>query len=515
MSHDRETFPLGRGGVEFLEGRSIDVEIATKFGVHTVRSDRDRKVMVPDINGWALAIPYFEHGQIVNIKYRSLKDKRYWQMTGGKSVLWNCDVLDDPALTDGTNPAIIAEGELDALAAITAGFPFTTSVPEGASKPRGDGTVDEGDNDREGKFRFMWNCRDRLKRVKRFVLAVDDDEPGERLAEELVRRLLAARCSRITYPNGSKDTNAVLLDGGAAAVASMFNNARPYPIRGIYSLSDYPDRMITTFTTGIASDLSGNDPLLDAHLKLFPGQFVIVTGIPGHGKSTLVSQIVVNAAALHGWSSLIFSPEMPVVPFYRDRLRKVIGGSYDQADDFIQRYIHFVDHSPNLDDDDITIPEIIDRSIEAVMRHNIRMMVIDPWNEVEHLKMPGEMMVDYIARSIRELRRLAQQQGLSVWVVAHPTKEVKGRDGKVTIPTLYDVEGAAHWFNKCDHGAIVHRDDENKRSLITVAKSRFEEIAGRRGKIYVSFDENTNRFERLDAQAQLRLLQQQQEAAKS
>jgi twinkle protein len=120
-------------------------------------------------------------------------------------------------------------------------------------------------------------------------------------------------------------------------------------------------------------------------------------------------------------------------------------------------------------------------------------------------------MVDYISWAIRELRRSAQQHGLVVIVVAHPTKDVKGRDGKVTMPTLYDIEGAAHWFNKADHGVIVHRDDENKRTLVSVAKSRFEEMAGKRGKLYMSFDENTQRFERLDKQAQLLLSQQQQE----
>ena len=43
--------------------------------------------------------------------------------------------------------------------------------------------------ERTGKFEFMWNNRDRLYRIKSFVIAVDNDPPGKRLAEELVRRL--------------------------------------------------------------------------------------------------------------------------------------------------------------------------------------------------------------------------------------------------------------------------------------------------------------------------------------
>ena len=504
MPMNPEDFPLGQAGVDFLEARAIDVEVATRHGVHTVRSDRETKRMIPDRNGWALAIPYWERGVIVNCKYRGIKDKRYWQMAGGRSTFWNSDVLDDPQVTDGGAPVIIQEGELDALAAITAGFPFTVSVPEGAPTPRGDGTIEESKDDSVGKFRFMWNNRERLAKVKRFILAVDDDLPGKRLAEELTRRLLAGRCSWIEYPAGSKDTNEVLLDGGAAAVAFMFTNARPYPVRGIYKLGEYPERDLEVFSTGIAGDSVGRNPLMDAHMKLFPGQFMVITGVPSHGKSTLAAQIIVNAADLHGWSSVIFSPEMPVVPHYRDRLRKVIGGTAWEADEFIKRWFTFIDHAPSLDDEDIDVPVIIKRTTEAVMRDSVRIVVIDPWNEVEHTKAPGENMVDYIGWAIRQLRRMAQQQGLVVIVVAHPTKDIKGRDGKPTVPSLYDIEGAAHWFNKCDHGVVVHREDVPPRTLITIAKSRFE-TAGERGALYMHFNKATQRFERLDAQDPLPL----------
>jgi twinkle protein len=392
------------------------------------------------------------------------------------------------------------------LAAITAGFPFTTSVPEGAPTPRGDGTLDDVKDDSVGKFRFMWNNRDRLAMVKRFILAVDDDPAGERLAEEIVRRLLAGRCSRVIYPQGSKDTNDVLLDGGAAAVASMFNSAKPYPVKGIYKLSDYPDIKVRTFSTGIACDASDKNSLMDAHMMLFPGQFTVITGIPSHGKSTLATQIAINAATFHGWPSIIFSPEMPVVPHYRDRLRKVIGGETLWADEFIQRWITFIDHAPTFDDEDIDVAQIIARTTEAVMRDGVRLVIIDPWNEVDHVRAPGENMVDYIGWAIRKLRQMAQQQGLSVIVVAHPTKDVKGKNGEVTMPTLYDIEGAAHWFNKCDHGVIVHREETPQRTHVVIAKSRFE-VAGVRGKLFLSFDKKRERFERLDAQGALPLHQ--------
>jgi len=122
---------------------------------------------------------------------------------------------------------------------------------------------------------------------------------------------------------------------------------------------------------------------------------------------------------------LIYSPEMPVIPMYRERLRRVIGGTTASADAFINRHIRFIDHPPgqSLDDGDIDIDEIIRRTAEAVLRDDIRLVIIDPWNEVEHNRAAGENISDYVASSIRNLRHMAQRHKLSVGVVAHPTKD--------------------------------------------------------------------------------------------
>jgi hypothetical protein len=63
-------------------------------------------------------------------------------------------------------------------------------------------------------------------------------------------------------------------------------------------------------------------------------------------------------------------------------------------------------------------------------------------NEIEHARLRDETVTDYIARSIRALKRFARQYEVVVIVVAHPTKDV-GRDGKARPVTLYDVEGSA------------------------------------------------------------------------
>ena len=68
------------------------------------------------------------------------------------------------------------------------------------------------------------------------------------------------------------------------------------------------------------------------------------------------------------------------------------------------------------------------------------------------------------------------------------------------MPSLYDCDGSASWFNKPDHGVCVHRDDPQKsETIISVQKVRFDET-GKKGGIRMAFDDRTCRYLRLDAQ---------------
>ncbi|WP_316176239.1 AAA family ATPase [Bradyrhizobium sp. SZCCHNRI1073] len=483
---------LGPIGIEAFERRSISAETAARFAIYTASRTLDGEV-VPDSAGNIVVFPFVEHGAVVNEKYRA-PGKKFWQRGGGRRTFWNADALDDPGLESGHLSLVITEGEIDALTAIECGFPLSVSVPDGAP-----GVADGEDpadlqpiiDEASGKFEFLWNNRDRLKRIKRFIIAVDNDRPGQRLAAELVRRLSASRCMFVEYPLGCKDLNDVACQRGPEAVAAVLNAAKPYPVRGLYQLSDYPERgPLPTYSTGWWT--------LDKHLKLFTGEFMVVTGIPSHGKSTWVMNLLCNAASLHGWRSVIFSPEMPTVPHLRDKFRKIKGGARCDADAFICEYFRFIDADPTGDnDDDFDLDWIIDRATDAVLRDGIRCLVIDPWNEIEHARRKDESMTDYIGRGIRALKRFARLYDVAVIVIAHPTKEV-GKDGKSRPVTLYDIEGSAHWFNKCDHGVVIDRPNAYaNESIIRVAKCRFEE-SGEKGEVVMSFDRERCRFLTLD-----------------
>lgn len=421
----------------FFEHRGISPDLVARFEIYTAGYDAKGEV-VPSERGGIIAFPFFEHGVVVNEKYRG-REKRFWHRKGGKRTFWNCDVLDDPALRDGSQPLVITEGIEDALVAIESGWPLTVSVPDGAPPAKEGDRGDDSPVGQTGKFEFIWNNRDRLgpSRVKRIVLAVDADPPGHRLADELVRLLGAGRCYFVRYPEGCKDLNEVLLKYSADAVREALRDAKPYPLRGIYRLSDYPNLPeLQTVSLGwpIFDGLPGN-----GWLKLFAGEFMVVTGIPSHGKSTWVLNLLVNIAQRERWSSAIFSPEMAAVPHLRNKLRRILGTP--DADAFIEKFFTFIDNDPNgIDEDNLSLEWLIEKARDAVLRDGVRILVIDPWNEIEHARKPNEGLSEYIGWAIRQLKRFARQYGVAVIVLAHPTKDVWER-GKMRTPTLYDIEG--------------------------------------------------------------------------
>lgn len=488
---------LGPAAIAAFTGRKIDPEIAGRYGIFTGSWGENTGEVSPDYHGKIVVFPFIENDNVVGEKYRA-PGKRFWQRKGGKKVFWNADILNDPRLAQGA-PLIITEGELDALSAITCGLDLVVSVPDGAPPPRSEEAQEEGSIEAEqhGKFEFMWNARALLKgKDRRFILAVDNDAPGKQLEHELLRRLGAARCLFVTYPAGCKDLNDVLVKHGEAALVACISNAKPYPVKGLYGIDDYPEVNITTARHGI--------PHLDALIQPFPGGLCVVTGVPGHGKSTMVNQLCLGLWQEEGWVTGIFSPEMPVVPWMRDKMRRQVlkrvpcdAEDCATADDVIRRAFVFISDDPIAGgEDDLSMEWILDKATDAVMRYGIKALVIDPFNEIEHAKDRGESMPDYIGRILRKVKAWARLYSVYVIIVAHPTKAV-AEGGKVRAVTPYDIEGSSHWFNKPDHIVVLDRDDEEQVTAVRVMKIRFQGT-GLKGRVSMRFDEDTERFYPLD-----------------
>ena len=482
--------------------RGLDPEVVARGGIYSVRRGEDGGV-VPDRRGNILAFPFQRDGREIATKYRTA-DKRMWQSKGGAKTLYNADVLDDPALADGRAPLVITEGEIDALSALTAGHPWAVSVPDGAPPGRDkDGkliVVPENADDvpeEDVKYSFLQLDWDRLAKVKRIIIATDMDEPGERLAAELVRRLGRVRCSRATMPEGCKDLNEVLLRDGSAAVMGCIHRAKPYPVSGLYTIDELPEEPpLNPVSSGWAR--------LDPFVKVYRPALMVVSGFANAGKSTWTMQLAANLIVTQGWPLAMASFEMRHGVVLEQIERCVIEAlevhwnrsrfsAIEAARRLVRSHVTLIAPNPAADEE-TDVPWLLERATAAVIRHGAKMLLIDPWNEVEHRRGRDETMSEYTGRALRMIKRwLAQMEVLGILVV-HPTKE--GAKKEASDLTLYDVADSAHFANKADLGVMVARlgTPEDTITGIKIAKVRYQPEAGRPGNADLVYDRERRLF---------------------
>lgn len=261
---------------------------------------------------------------------------------------------------------------------------------------------------------------------------------------------------------------------------------RPAPRpRGIYALADLPQR------ESIAEHALGTGWWeLDQIWKIYPGQFVVVTGIAGHGKSTFLLNVIANMAIVHGTRSFLFVPENEQSIFSK---LKAIWGDRPCFEYFAREQCIVQSAVADYfgEDEPIDLRSVLDRAVACIERDNLDVLMIDPWNELEHLKPERQLMTDYIREALMYLKRICRQHSVTVILVAHPTKAVTENGGR--LPNLSDIEGSMNWYNKCDNGLVVHRDFEHKSSKVISAKVR-EHGAGKIGSCHFFVDEQTGLF---------------------
>jgi twinkle protein len=464
----------------WFEARGITPAVLERNAVVTER------VYMPQLSAevTAIAYPYRRGGETINCKYRD-KDKNFRMATGAERLLYG---YDDIAAT-----TIIVEGEMDKLAVEVAGFPNCVSVPDGAPAP----------NSKNIESKFDYLNDERLQKVDRWVIAVDNDAPGQFLQSELVRRFGAEKCLIVTWPDGCKDANDVLMQHGPITLRERIEAAEAVPIVGVFGAEDYADDFLRMYDEGVPSGISTGWECVDAFWRVQAGQLMVVTGIPGHGKSEWVDALNVNLALRHGWISAMYSPENEPTKLHMMKLaEKLIGKPYNpgphermtkaeatEAKDWIGQHFHWIKpEKPSLD-------EIMDKAQALVFRKGIRCLVIDPWNEVEHSRQAGMTEAEHVSTSLMRLRRFARKHELLVIVVAHPRLLEKRPDGSYPVPTPYDISGGAMWRNKADNCAAIYANPTDPMGAVEVhiQKVKFK-LFGHVGMVPMRWDRLTGRY---------------------
>ncbi len=480
---------------EWLTARGIDPSVGKAAGLTLVTSwcpqcGEDRG---------AIAIPYYKDGRHTGTKYRD-RDKHFWRDKDTERHFYGYDEL--IALPDG-GTVIVVEGEVDRLSLMAAGITVVVSVPDGAPNPDAKTFA--------SKFSFLDDPRvlSAFDRAGKIILATDADAPGEALARELLSRSPhPERVYTVTWPDGVKDANDCLRLIGADELRRCINSAEPAPVEGIIT-SDMFDRDILRFyDEGLPVGKSTGWNVLDTYLRILLGEFWVVHGRTGQGKSSWVNALLVNLSRLYGMRFAICSPEWVPIALHGVALmethigkpldRKRYGDAAMDRDELEQARSWLMSAGTFIDPKHKDVATVIERFKAARFRRGCEVFIVDPWTELEHRHERGEDKLDYIDRSISDLQDFGRDYGALVILVAHQPKPMrdKDRDGKIRYldAGVYGAANAAAFANKADH-VIEYSwpDPDSNEAIIHVEKVR-KRFLGRPGTASLWFDRTTGRF---------------------
>lgn len=470
--------------IEWLSKRGISIATASAYNL-----------VSDEVYGkTTIGFPYYDKdGNVVALKKRFLHEKEFrcWQSPFSFFGIRHIKKGDD---------LYIVEGEMDVLAMAEAGIK-AVSIPNGSTKFKiKEGRFDPSD---DGKLKFLWEAKEYIDAAKKIVIALDADEVGAAMAEEIARRIGKERCWRVTYPSGLKDANEVLVALGKESVKKAAEAATPWPIQGLYDAEHFRDKVWELYEKGAGRGESTGFESVDDIYTVAPGQVTIVTGIPSSGKSEFIDQVMVNLAEQKHWKFGICSfenePRLHIAklaakrvgkPFFEGYHQRMDRHEYEAAFSFIQDHFAFVWQ----DDGSLAdLDSILDRLRVAIMRYGIRGAIIDPYNFISRPR--GESSeTEWISSMLTKVKAFAMGHGVHIWFVAHPTKMQRNADGRIPVPGGFDISGSAAWFAKADCGLTVHREKEDPLlAQIHIWKCRFSWV-GKQGQANLLYDVGTTRY---------------------
>jgi len=442
-----------------------------------------------------------EHGSWFKVSILHNKTTSSWQGVRTTKIqhegMVYCVVVPSGMILVRQEDKISVTGNCDVLSMAEAGVKNAVSVPSGApAEP-----LRENVSRDSARFGFLARAADIVKLFKKVVIAVDNDQPGRNLSDELTRRIGRHLCYQIEWPDGCKDANDVIREHGKDKLRQLVADAKPLPLAGIQHAMHYATKVHELYAHGLKPGLSTGIPGLDPLFTITPGQMSVVTGLPGSGKSELVDQILVNLARDHDWRFAVWSVENPPhlhisklaekylrMPFRDGPTERMSAYDLDRAMKFIDERFIFMEQA---DGGSATIESVLERAAAIVMRNGARGLVIDPFN---YLDMGSPDRQDLtISDMLTKVRMFALAYETHVWFVAHPKKLLPNREGKLPIPNGNDISGGAAWWAKTDLGYTVHREKGSTRVLVDVWKCRFKWI-GSVGEAFVSYDPVTGTY---------------------
>jgi twinkle protein len=417
-----------------------------------------------------ISLPYLREGRLTNAKYRTITGrKRFRRLPGGLSVLYN---EENVTKTLGPKRILICEGESDTLAAHSAGIKWVAGVTVGS----------KGINPE-------WI--DQLDRFERIYIAFDSDIAGRQGAHELARRLGYERCFNVQLPLGIEDVSEFFAKGHSKDdFLERLRKAKHFGMENIITVRDAFKQIAEELKLRGSLYQGIQLPWINVSKKmggLLSGDLVVLTGVPGVGKTTFALNVAYHFAHKLGIPTLFFCMEMRP-----ERLaRKVMSLHLEKDDKFIKeedvkkawedfrQTPIYLGYSYR----DLTMEKLTNTIREAVRRFGIGFVVFD---HIHFLCRSIQHMTEEVGAVIREFKMLAEDEGIPICVLSHTRKVGTTSKGQFHVPNMMDLRNTGMLAADADFVVVLHRnriqvDEESEmyifdnNTLVRLEKARYEE----------------------------------------
>ena len=459
---------LSNNVIKWFEGRGISQKTLVKMKI------TEGVEFMPQTNKSENTIQfnYFINNELINIKYRDGR-KNFKLVKGAEKVFYNID------RTIGHDYVVIVEGEMDALSFVESGIESVVSVPNGA-------TINNTNLD------YLDSCIDYFETKEKVILAVDADEAGLALKQELIRRLGAERCFTVEF-GAHKDANEFLMEHGRSMLADVIAKAKPVPIENVVTLKDINDELEEFIYEGFKPGYQIGLNNFDSIFSTYTGQFITVTGVPSSGKSDFVDRMVVGYYLKYGWKTAFASPENKPTFLHTHKLIRKLGGWMPSKEDIGTENWNNVISKVNdnfyfIENERYDLDAVLAKGAELVKRKGIKCLVIDPYNKVKMQGASAMSIPDATMEYLTRVEAFAKKYDVLVIIVAHPTKMYKKEDGTIDEPTMYSIKGGGEWYDASYHGLLVHRDYNRKTVKVKVLKVKFQNLGENQAEAHFKWD---------------------------
>jgi twinkle protein len=452
-----DKYDLSTKAIEFFKSRLISLNTLKRFKVTA-----DEK---------SINFNFFKYDKLINIK-RRFPQKKFSLEKGCEITFYNYDAINDECV-------LITEGEIDALTVYECmpNMPVV-SLPNGANS-----------------LNFLDNEIEVLENVNEIIIATDGDNKGIEARNRLIARFGNDRASFIVYPKDCKDLNEVLINHGKDEVIKCIEDRRQVPIKAVYTAQDYEEEIKNYIINGFPDGLDTGTEL-DNVIKLMLSEFVIISGTPNAGKSTVLDWITslhvssmknnVRVCVLSAENKVSIHITKIATHFLK---RKVADSGIVDSD--VQGVLNFINDNyvfvSTPDMDDMNYMAVIDKMKEVVKRYGCNYFIVDPYNYIERESTDHTSH----APTLRAFANFAKNYNALTMLVAHPRKMEKTEDGNYRYVTPYDIAGSSDFYNIADTILSVWRDFQTNKNTILVQKVRNEWLGSCPSEIEIEYENGT------------------------